>query len=169
MGIQTVGKIGAAHGVRGWVRVISHLSPREHIFDLDEVMLLHQGTERPFDVENWRISGKFLVAKVQGIEDRDQASALTHAKLRVSEEALSSDESEDPYWSELLGFRVISGAADLGVIDHLFETGANDVMCVRPDKDSLDNRERLIPYTSEVVLEVERLNKCLRVNWDSSF
>ena len=52
----------------------------------------------------------------------------------------------------------------LGRVDHLFETGANDVLVVQGD------RERLIPYLPEqVVLEVDLAGGRIRVDWDPDF
>jgi 16S rRNA processing protein RimM len=53
---------------------------------------------------------------------------------------------------------------DLGLVDHLLETGANDVLVVKGE------RERLIPYIPEqVVVEVDLEAGSLRVDWDPDF
>ena len=57
----------------------------------------------------------------------------------------------------------------LGVVDHLFETGANDVMVVKPCAGSLDERERLLPYTGQCVLAVDLAAGEMRVDWDADF
>jgi 16S rRNA processing protein RimM len=58
----------------------------------------------------------------------------------------------------------------LGRLDHLMETGANDVLVVRACDGSLDQRERLIPWIpDEVILAVDRARRELLVDWDPEF
>jgi 16S rRNA processing protein RimM len=75
----------------------------------------------------------------------------------------------------LVGLQVIvdhpeRGRLALGRIDHLMETGANDVLVVRGDEQSIDRRERLIPYLPDrVVLEIDLAEQTMRVDWDPDF
>jgi len=58
----------------------------------------------------------------------------------------------------------------LGVVDHLLETGANDVMVVMPCAGSLDDRERLLPYLpDQYVLAVDLAKGEMQVDWDADF
>ncbi|MOA68315.1 Ribosome maturation factor RimM [compost metagenome] len=49
------------------------------------------------------------------------------------------------------------------------ETGANDVVVVKPCAGSLDDRERLLPYTAQCVLAVDLEAGVMRVEWDADF
>jgi 16S rRNA processing protein RimM len=51
----------------------------------------------------------------------------------------------------------------------MLETGSNDVIVVRPNKDSIDDKERLIPYRPDVVLKVDIDSQCIDVDWDLDF
>ena len=58
----------------------------------------------------------------------------------------------------------------LGCVDHLMETGANDVLVVHACEGSLDQRERLIPWIpQQVILAVDRAQRELLVDWDPEF
>jgi 16S rRNA processing protein RimM len=57
----------------------------------------------------------------------------------------------------------------LGRVDHLLETGANDVLVVRPYAGSLDGRERLLPYTDDCVLQIDLDKGMISVEWDADF
>jgi 16S rRNA processing protein RimM len=57
----------------------------------------------------------------------------------------------------------------LGKVDHLLETGANDVMVVKPCAGSLDDRERLLPYTDDCVQAIDLEAGVMRVEWDADF
>ena len=52
----------------------------------------------------------------------------------------------------------------------MIETGSNDVLVVKKCKDSLDGRERLIPYLpDQVVLAVDLEAGSIEVDWDPEF
>jgi len=58
----------------------------------------------------------------------------------------------------------------LGSVSHLLETGANDVLVVKADSESIDDRERLIPYLIDsVVIEIDLKNQTIRVDWEADY
>jgi len=83
----------------------------------------------------------------------------------VPRSALPAAGEDEYYWSDLEGLRVETlEGVDLGTVDHLIETGANDVLIVRGD------RERLIPFLRpSVVREIDLVAARIRVAWDPDF
>jgi 16S rRNA processing protein RimM len=77
------------------------------------------------------------------------------------------------YWHQLVGLEVVSvlqdGTSRLGVVDSLLETGANDVLVIKGDFDSLDREERLIPYSNEFVKSIDLEKQIITVVWDPEF
>ena len=75
------------------------------------------------------------------------------------------------YWYQLEGLTVRNSAGEvLGKIDHLLETGANDVIVVEPSIDSIDKEQRLIPYLmGDVVKQVDQETGVVTVDWDSDY
>ena len=69
------------------------------------------------------------------------------------------------YWADLEGLRVVTlDGVELGTVDHLFATGANDVLVVH------GARERLLPFVrGTVVVEIDLDARLLRVDWDPEF
>ncbi|MDH3514489.1 MAG: ribosome maturation factor RimM, partial [Gammaproteobacteria bacterium] len=68
------------------------------------------------------------------------------------------------YWAQLVGLEVVTLAGQrLGRVDHLHETGANDVLVVR------NGKERWLPATSNVIREVDLEAGLVRVEWDADF
>jgi 16S rRNA processing protein RimM len=58
----------------------------------------------------------------------------------------------------------------LGRVSKLLETGANDVLVVQPDDQSIDQRERLIPYVpDQFILRVDLGTREMQVDWDPEF
>ena len=65
---------------------------------------------------------------------------------------------------------VTSDDQDLGVVDHLIETGSNDVLVIEPDSGSIDGRQRLIPFLPDQSIESVQLESgVVVVNWDPDF
>jgi 16S rRNA processing protein RimM len=160
-----VGKISAVFGVRGWVKVYSYTSPPENILDYRPWYLLRDGRWRPSALADGKPHGKGLTARLEGCADRDHAAALVGAEIAVRRDQLPEPEQGEYYWTDLEGLRVETVAGvDLGRLDRLFETGANDVMVV------LGERERLIPYLwGSVVRSVDLDAGLMVVDWDPEF
>ena len=159
-----VGHITGAQGVKGWVRVFSNTSPRENILNYSPWLMEVDNQLREVEIEG-RLQGRNVIVRLTGIEDRDQASALAGSKIYILPEQLPRLGEGDFYWSQLIGLKVESLEAEvLGTIDTMMETGANDVMVLKGDRD------RLIPFViDEVVKEVDLANKRVVVDWQADY
>lgn len=162
----TLGRVSGLYGVRGWVRIHSDTDPRDNIVRYSPWYIDRGRGWEAVKLDDGRAHGKSVVAKLQGCEDRDAATAWIGGIIAVRRDQLGSrlDEGEF-YWTDLEGLEVVTTeGVELGRIDHLFETGANDVMVVKGD------RQRLIPYLWEqVVKEVDLDNRRMVVDWDPEF
>lgn len=160
-----LGRIGAPHGVRGWVRIQSWTRPPEAILEFAEWLVGAAGDRCARRVAATAVSGKALVARLEGVEDRDAAAALRHAEIAVPREALPDPAPGEWYWADLEGLAVETVAGvPLGRVDHLLETGANDVLVVRGE------RERLIPWVMEhTIRDVDPGQGRIVVDWDPDF
>lgn len=128
--------------------------------------------EQRVEVEDWRKHNKGLIVKVKGFEDRDQASALVNSEIFISGESLPELPEGEFYWRDLIGMTVITNQGyNLGVVDDIMETGANDVLVVKANaKDAFGKKERLIPYVEEEVIEsISIEDKQICVDWDPGF
>jgi 16S rRNA processing protein RimM len=161
----TLGRISGVQGIQGWVRVHSDTSPRENIVNYSPWYLEYGGKRERRKVNAGRRQGKGVVAKLAGCNDRNAAEALIGAVIRIPRSQLPQTAPGEFYWADLIGLRVETlDGVDLGRIDQLFETGANDVIVVQGE------RERLVPYIWEqVVREVDLEAGLMRVDWDPDF
>lgn len=159
-----LGRIAGVYGVRGWVKVISHTAPPANLLDYPRWMLRQGEETQPFSLEEGRPHGKGLVAKLQGCNDRDQAALLVGREIAVDRDELPAAGPDEYYWTDLEGLRVVNREGiDLGRVDHLFATGANDVMVVQGE------RERMLPFIAAVVLGVDLSQGLVTVDWDADF
>ena len=160
-----LGRVSGLFGLQGWVRVFSHTEPRHGIIHYDPIFLRRQGEWRPFKIDAGRAHGAGVVVKFAGCDDRDQAALLIQSDIAVQRDQLPPPKPGEYYWADLEGLRVVTlDGAELGVVDHLFATGANDVLAVRGD------RERLLPFVKgQVVVEIDLEQRLMRVDWDPDF
>lgn len=160
----TLGKIVGVFGIKGWVKVFSETRPREQIFSYSPWLLEVNGRTVEVELLNGRQQGKGLIASLKGYTDCDAARQLIGADISISEEGLPATGIDEYYWSQLIGLSVVNQQGiELGEVANLFETGANDVMVVKGDK------ERLIPFTEFAIHEVDLDNKKIIVDWDADF
>ena len=166
-----LGNITGSHGVKGWLKVYSYTKPVEEIFDYSPWILRKGEEEEVVVVEYSRVNGKSLLARIEGVNSRNLADELSGYEIHVKEAALRELEEGDFYWYQLKGLVVLSKEGKcFGKVGYIIETGANDVMVVRPNDESIDNQERLIPYVdSEVVVEVDRETGKIVVDWQADF
>ncbi|MBM4320690.1 MAG: 16S rRNA processing protein RimM [Deltaproteobacteria bacterium] len=147
-----IGKVVAAHGVRGEVKArLYHAESRllevlERIFLRDE-----QGELREEKLLAVRATPRGPILRLAGVEDRTAAEQLVHGELVVPREWLPEAGEDEVYYHDLVGLRVLDrqGRA-LGAVAEVFDNGANDVLVVREG-----GRELLIPFIDEVVVEVD--------------
>lgn len=159
-----VGYILGAQGVKGWVRVFSRTSPRENIVNYSPWLLERDGGLQEKSITG-RLQGRHVLARLDGVEDRNEAEALTGCRLFISSQQLPRLEAGEYYWSDLIGMQVETLQAEpLGVVDSMMETGADDVMVLKGE------RERLIPFVMpEIVTEVDLANRRLVVDWSPEY
>lgn len=169
-----LGRVSGVFGVRGWVKVWSFTDPVESLLDYPVWQLkLPQGWEE-HEVDAGQRQGRGLVAHFAGCDDRDLARRFVQADVAVPRSAMPRLPEGEYYWFQLEGLEVLAvrdeGTVKLGRVDHLFATGANDVLAVRPCEGSIDRRERLLPWVpGEVILDVDLARRELRVDWDPDF
>ena len=165
-----LGKITSVHGVRGEVKIYSFTDPIDNLLDYRHWTLRRDGEVRQAELVSGRLQGKVLVARLKGLDDREVARTFAGFDICVPRAQLPDLEDGEFYWHQLEGLKVIDMQGQLlGHIDHLLETGSNDVMVVKPCAGSLDDRERLLPYTEQCVQQIDLAAGEMRVDWDADF
>lgn len=166
-----VGKLLGPYGVKGWMKLYSHTDPMDNIGTYSPLWIQREGNWQPIRLEHVQRHGKGLVTKIAGCDDREQVPAFTGCELAIKREQLPELQTDDFYWSELEGLTVMTLEGDcLGKVSHLFETGANDVLVVKPTSDSVDRQERLVPWIwQDVVHKVDKAVGTITVDWDKDF
>ena len=97
---------------------------------------------------------------------------LTGALIAITPDQLQVLSEDEFYWRDLVGLRVINREGiELGTVQRLMETGANDVLVVSDEQSAEQGgREHLVPWTpGQAVLEVDLEQGRILVDWDEDF
>ena len=159
-----VGRISGLFGVRGEVRVFDFSRRRGDILAYDPWLLRHEDGWREVSVREGRSHQDTVVVQLEGWQDREAARELIGTEIAIRPEQLAKLDSGEYYWHQLEGLSVVNAAGEeLGIVARVMETGANDVLVVR------SNRERLIPYTPNTIVEVDLSAGKIQVDWELDF
>ena len=145
-----LGQIGAAHGIRGEVRLRSFTAEPTAIAAYGP---LETEDGRIVTIETLRPAKDFFVAKLSGVADRHAAERLTNTKLYVPRERLPEPEAPDEYYhADLIGLRVVDRAGrQYGTVVAIHNFGAGDVIEVRVET---SNKTEMLPFDAAIVPEV---------------
>jgi 16S rRNA processing protein RimM len=164
------GKVTTVHGVRGWLKIHSYTAPEANIFDYQPWWMKFPEGWRRVEIDQFQQVSKGFIAHIKGLDDRDEARSYCQREIEVPTASFPSAAEDEFYWHELEGLRVINlEGLFLGTVSGLMETGANDVLIVKPASGSVDQIERLIPYIDQVIDSVSVAVGEIRVDWDPEF
>ena len=158
-----VGKVSGPHGIKGWVKVISYTNPLENILSYKEWFIINKEGKKQYYIEDFRIQGKRIIVKLDGIQDRNSAEDLKNKEILVSRIELPKLEKNTYYWNDLLDLPVLDKEGNqIGKVDSLFDTGSNDVLVIVNQ-----NKERfLVPFImEEVIKKVDLVKEFISIDW----
>ena len=156
-----MGYVAAPFGIKGWLKIKASTEYPDSLLDYDAWYIHRHGQWQKVELEEGALHSACLVVKLAGCDDRDAAFALRGSQIAIARADLPEADDDEFYWADLIGCEVFNLLGErLGVIDHLLETGANDILQV---KDA--GQTRLIPFVSAIVLEVDIQGKRVVVDW----
>lgn len=143
-----MGRIGAAHGIKGEVRILS--------FTADPLGLASYGplaTDRPglvIEIEKARATTNVLVARIKGVTDRNAAEKLNGVELYIERDRLPAPEDDDDFYqADLIGLEArLADGTVIGTVSAIPNFGASDLIEVR---DPRSGDTYLYPFTKAVV------------------
>jgi 16S rRNA processing protein RimM len=161
-----MGRIAAAHGIRGWVKIQPFTEHLDSLLDYPAWWIGHEhGPWREVKIGQCEVHSKTLVAQLPDCPDRTAAEKLKGLLIAVPRSSLPEQGENEYYWSDLIGLAVVNEAGErLGTVANLLETGANDVLSIRND-----SGEILIPFVASTIKQVDLQDKTIRVAWDLDY
>jgi 16S rRNA processing protein RimM len=161
-----MGRIAAAHGIRGWIKVQPFTEYLDSLLDYRTWWIGPEpGPWREVKVGECEVHSKTLVAQLPDCPDRTAAEKLKGLLIAVPRSSLPERGEDEYYWSDLIGLAVVNEAGEtLGTVVNLLETGANDVLCVRND-----GGEIMIPFVASAIKRVDMKNRTVHVDWSTDY
>jgi len=156
-----LGRILGAHGVRGWLKVVSYTEPADNLLQYRSWMLAAEGVPgREFVLRDAEFDGRWVRVAFEGVTDRDAAEALRGLNIEVARAALPPTGKREHYRDDLLGLKVCNLAGlVLGQLDHFLDAPAAPVMVVRGE------REHWIPAAPPHLVRVNLGQGEIVVDW----
>lgn len=169
-----LGRLVAPYGVRGWFKLHPFADDPDVWCSLPQWWVATDADAaepqwRMFELEEVRVHGKGLIAKLADVNDRTAAEALQGSYVAAPREAMPEPEDDEFYWADLVGLEVINqhGVA-LGRVSELLAAAANDVLVVQQETPE-GLQERLLPFVDAVVENVDTEAGRIQVNWEADW
>jgi 16S rRNA processing protein RimM len=160
-----MGRIAAPYAIRGWIKVQPFTEYLDSLLDYPVWRLGKKTGWQEYRVLDARIHSNSLIAQLEGVNDRSQAEALQGLEIAVARDELPEAEEDEYYWDDLIGLDVVNlDGVNLGKVAGLLETGAHDVLKVEEGE-----RQRLIPFTEPIVVEVDLKAGRIKVDWGADY
>jgi 16S rRNA processing protein RimM len=149
-----VAQIGAAHGLRGEVRLRSFTEDPMAVKDYGA--LESEDGARRFEIQSLRPAKDVLIARLAGIADRTAAEALCNLRLFVARDRLPPPETDEFYHADLIGLAAVApDGRELGTVLALHNFGAGDLIEVK----LTDGATVMLPFTKAAVPEIDIAGK----------
>ena len=165
-----MGRVTAPYGVQGWIKVRSYTALPEGLLAYRAWWLATPDEQwREFAVLEARVHGAVVVASLEGLHQREEATLWRGAAIGVPKAALPKLAAGEVYWSDLVGLAVINrSGVMLGRVAAVLETGAHPVLRVAPDADT-GLGERLIPMVPAYVDALDVAGGRIVVDWQLDY
>ncbi|WP_367607341.1 ribosome maturation factor RimM [Legionella sp. W05-934-2] len=165
MAYIVVGRFGKAHGIKGAITIQSFTEPADNILQYRPWFIKRGNVWEEVRVDNVEQLGKQLIAWLDQVTDRDQASALTNLEIAVSESVLPKLPEGEYYWQQLIGLSVTNlNKVFLGTVTEIIATGANDVIVIEGE------RRHLVPFlVGRYIQSIDLESREMIVDWDETF
>ena len=180
-----VGRVLDAWGVKGWLKILPHSSEPEALFAAKSWFLQAPDLKfRPgfsaftgtvtIAVDEAKTHSDSVVAKIDGLGDRDDAESLRGCRIFLPRSAFPKALKDEYYWVDLIGLNVVNREGIvLGCVRDLMATGPNSVLCVEyqaaQEDGSSKPEERMIPFVSAYVDSVDIASNLITVDWQPDY
>lgn len=147
-----IGVITSTHGLAGEVKVFPTTDDPKRFKKLREVILEPEEENTLLHIRQVRYAKKLVVLKFAEFDKIEEVQGLLKKNLYVARENAIPLGENEYYIADLVGLKVISERGkELGVVDSVLKTGANDVYLVRTP----DNRELLLPAIRDCIQKID--------------
>jgi 16S rRNA processing protein RimM len=145
-----VARIGAAHGVRGAVKLWTFTEDPQAVKEYGP--LTTKDGARQFEVTHVREAKDHLVATLKDVATREDAERLNGIELYIAREKLPATDDDEYYHADLIGLAAVNAANEsVGRVVGIHNFGAGDIIEIAP----AHGPTMLLPFTNAVVPTVD--------------
>ena len=155
-----VGRIGAAHGIKGEVRLVSFTEDPKAIGDYGP--LQNADGRRRFEIAALRpVKDNIFIARLAGVMTREAAEALNNLDLYLPRAALPAARDDEFYHADLIGLAAVDGdGAEIGRVLNVLNFGGGDILEIAPTG---GGETLLLPFTRACVPSIDLAAKRLLI------
>lgn len=176
-----VGYVGAAYGIRGWIKVQPHAENATALLHARRWWLLpapqagllaNAAPTGPVAVKiaQSREHSGTVVAQAAGVSDRNVAEALKGRRVWIRRQDFPAPDENEFYWVDLIGCAVQNEQGEsLGEVSGLIDNGAHQILQVSYAAPDGKPGERLIPFVDVYLRTVDIAGKRIVVDWGLDF
>lgn len=187
-----VGRLSDAWGIKGWLHVLPHSADPQALFYSKAWFLCPPEGRyaRGFSAFEGTVSAAVdeikphadgIVAQLRGVAGRTLAESLKGERIFISRQDFPPPEEGEYYWVDLLGLDVVNREGEhLGVVRDLLPTGPHSVLCLEYPLESAGEGngegaapgkrgERMIPFVSAYVDQVDLAARRITVDWQADY
>lgn len=170
-----VGVISSTHGLKGEVKVFPTTDDVSRFSSLKKVYIEinpmnktgKAGTEvKEFEIQSVKYFKQFAIVKFKGINNIDDVEKYKGKDLLIRREDAVPLEEHEYFITDLIGLKVIEeeNGTEIGTLEDVIQTGANDVYQIKTLPGYANNQELLIPAIEQCIREVDMENRVIKVH-----
>jgi 16S rRNA processing protein RimM len=146
-----LGKLGKPHGLKGFLYIRYYGDDPKSLLTFSQIYSEDSSLGKVDKIAELKDR---VTIHISGINTRNSAETLRDKEIYIQEDQLPKLDNGEAYFYQLENLMVRNKQDDiLGLVDYIMPTGANDVLVVKPSKESIDDKERLIPYLRPKIIE----------------
>ena len=148
-----IGKISAAFGIKGELKLLHYSGEHERIEDIEELFLFIGENEKKYDVISMRITNKGPIIKLSGVDDRNSADLLVGAKVFVDSDNLMPLEEDSYYIRNIVGMKVVDKDENcIGIVSDYIDAPSNPLLQINAEDGGNDF---LLPFVDSFVKTID--------------
>ena len=145
-----IGKIKSAHGIKGLVKIAPYC---EDLSFLEGKIFISENGTDAIDISIKSSAGKFLLAEIKEITDRNGAEEISGTELFAEENILPEIDTPDTFYiSDLIGLKALNTEGqEIGKVIAVEDFGAGDLLEIKP----LEGETYYIPFKNQTVPDID--------------
>jgi 16S rRNA processing protein RimM len=174
--LVVLGRVSAAYGVRGWIKVKPFTESPEALLDYPTWWMTARGSgaAAAHRVLETRMHSGLVLARLEGLDTREQAAALAGAEVSVPRDQLPETRDDEVYWADLDDCEVVNRNGErLGRVIEVQGTAAHPILRVSAGEavQGTGGKEAqyLIPFVPAYVLGVDLEANRIEVDWEADY